>query len=115
MPSLVGLSRTKHLILTGRPVGAAEALQMGLANRVVPRGSARAAAEELARELAALPQICLRGDRLSAYESLDLPLSEALLNELRHGMRSLAAGESAAGARKFAAGSGRHGASSTGE
>ena len=96
-------------------MGAAEALQMGLANRVVPRGCARAAAEELARELAALPQICLRGDRLSAYESLDLDLSEALLNELRHGIRSLAAGESAAGARRFAAGAGRHGTPSTGE
>ena len=70
---------------------------------------------ELARELASLPQICLRGDRLSAYESLDLDLSEAVLNELRHGMRSLAAGESAAGARRFAAGAGRHGTSSTGE
>ena len=88
---------------------------MGLANRVVPHGCARAAAEELARELASLPQICLRGDRLSAYESLDLDLSEAVLNELRHGMRSLAAGESAAGARRFAAGAGRHGTSSTGE
>lgn len=115
LPRLIGLSRALDLILTGRPVGAAEALQMGLANRVVPRGSARAAAEELARELAALPQICLRGDRLSAYEALDLSLSEALLNELRHGMRSLSAGESAQGARRFAAGSGRHGASSTGE
>jgi enoyl-CoA hydratase len=115
LPRLIGLSRALDLILTGRAVGAAEALQMGLANRVVPRGSARAAAEELARQLAALPQICLRGDRLSAYESLDLDFSEALLNELRHGMRSLAAGESAAGARRFAAGSGRHGASSSGE
>ena len=115
LPRLIGLSRAVDLILTGRPVGAAEALQMGLANRIVPRGCARAAAEELARELAALPQICLRGDRFSAYESLDLDLSEALLNELRHGIRSLAAGESAAGARRFAAGAGRHGASSTGE
>jgi enoyl-CoA hydratase len=115
LPRLIGLSRALDLILTGRPVGAAEALQMGLANRVVPRGCARAAAEELARELASLPQICLRGDRLSAYESLDLDLSEAVLNELRHGMRALAAGESAAGARRFAAGAGRHGESSTGE
>jgi len=115
LPRLVGLSRALDLILTGRAVGAAEAQQMGLANRVVPRGCARAAAEELARELAALPQICLRADRASTYESLDLDLPEAMLNELRHGMRSLAAGESAAGAKKFAAGAGRHGSSATRE
>jgi enoyl-CoA hydratase len=115
LPRLIGLSRALDLILTGRPVGAAEALQMGLANRVVPRGTSRSAAEELARELAALPQICLRGDRSSVYESLDLDVSDALLNELRHGMRSLAAGESAQGARRFAAGQGRHGSRSSGQ
>jgi enoyl-CoA hydratase len=111
LPRLIGLSRALDLILTGRPVGAAEALQMGLANRVVPRGTSRAAAEELARELAALPQICLRGDRASAYESLDLDLPGAILNELKHGIRSLAAGESKAGARRFSEGKGRHGSS----
>src|SRR5205823_12379747 len=63
LPRLIGMGRALDLILTGRPVGAAEALQMGLANRVVPRGASRAAAEELAREIAGLPQICLRGDR----------------------------------------------------
>ena len=115
LPRLIGLSRALDLILTGRAVSAAEALQIGLANRVVPRGTSRAAAEELARELAALPQIALRGDRSSAYESLDLDVSDALLNELRHGMRSLAAGESAQGARRFADGQGRHGSPSSGQ
>jgi len=111
LPRLIGLSRALDLILTGRPVGAAEALQIGLANRVVPRGTSRASAEQLARELSALPQICLRGDRASAYESLDLDVSGAILNELKHGVRSLAAGESQAGALRFSEGKGRHGSS----
>src|SRR5690242_4439117 len=76
LPRLIGLSRALDLILTGRPVGAAEALSMGLANRVVPRGTARQAAEQLAREIAEFPQICMRGDRRSAYEQFDLSLDE---------------------------------------
>ncbi|MEO7329693.1 MAG: crotonase/enoyl-CoA hydratase family protein [Minicystis sp.] len=92
LPRLIGLGRAMDLILTGRPVGAVEALAIGLANRVVPEGTAREAAEALAAELAALPQICMRGDRLSAYEQHDLPLAAALDNELRHGMRALASG-----------------------
>jgi enoyl-CoA hydratase len=76
-----------------------------------PRGTSRAAAEELARELSALPQICLRGDRASTHESVDLDLSEAILNELKQGVRSLAAGESEAGALRFSGGKGRHGSS----
>jgi enoyl-CoA hydratase len=92
LPRLIGLSRALDLILTGRPVTAAEALAMGLANRVVPAGKAREAAEELARELAALPQITMRQDRLSAYEQFGMSLDEALHNELRRGMISLESG-----------------------
>jgi enoyl-CoA hydratase len=108
LPRLIGLSRALDLILTGRAVSAQEALQMGLANRVVPRGTSRAAAEELAAQLAALPQECLRQDRLSTYEQFDLTFDEAMRNELKHGMQSLQAG-ALEGARGFAKGAGRHG------
>jgi enoyl-CoA hydratase len=100
LPRLIGLSRALDLILTGRPVDAEEALAMGLANRVVPPGSARHAAEALALTIAAFPQTCMREDRLSAYEQFDLSMEEALANEWQRGMRSLAA-DSANGARGF--------------
>lgn len=100
LPRILGLGRALDLILTGRAVGAAEALSMGLVNRVVPRGNARAAAEEWALELSQLPQICMRNDRLSAYEQASMPQGEALSNELRRGLDSLAAG-AAEGASRF--------------
>jgi enoyl-CoA hydratase len=109
LPRIVGLGRALDLILTGRPVGAEEALAVGLANRVVPSGTARAAAEALAAELAHFPQLCLRHDRLSAYEQHDLDLDAALANELRHGMVALEH-EALPGAARFAGGEGRHGA-----
>jgi enoyl-CoA hydratase len=107
LPRLIGISRAMDMILTGRPVSADEALQIGLANRVVPAGSSREAAEALALELARFPQTCMREDRLSLLESFALPEVEALQNEFRHGLTSL--GDVAAGLERFRAGAGRHG------
>jgi enoyl-CoA hydratase/carnithine racemase len=108
LPRIIGLGRALDLILTGRPVGAAEALAIGLTNRVVPKGAARQAAEELALQLAGFPQQCLRADRRSAHEQHDLPLEAALTHELALGMTPLLH-EAVAGAARFACGAGRHG------
>jgi enoyl-CoA hydratase len=108
LPRLLGLSRALDLILTGRAVSASEALGMGLANRVVPKGQARRAAEMLAQEIAMMPQTCMRTDRMSTYEQCDLSFAEAMRNELRHGLQALA-GETAEGAARFVEGAGRHG------
>lgn len=109
LPRLIGHSRAMDLILTGREVSADEALQIGLVNRLVTPGHALGAALALATELATKPQQCLRGDRLSAIQQWDLPQTDALANEMRHGLTTLASGETVKGAAKFAAGAGRSG------
>jgi enoyl-CoA hydratase len=109
LPRLVGMSRAMDMILTGRGVSGEEALVMGLANRVAEPGSALAAARELANQLAAFPQRCMRSDRMSAYEAWALPLDGALHNEYRLGIATIKSGETREGASRFAAGAGRHG------
>jgi enoyl-CoA hydratase len=107
LPRLIGVSSAMDMVLTGRPVSAAEASQFGLVNRVVANGTSRKAAEALARELAAFPQLCMREDRLSLLEQDGLSESDAIAGELEHGMRSLAHVQ--AGLERFRGGAGRHG------
>ncbi|MDX1658191.1 MAG: crotonase/enoyl-CoA hydratase family protein [Nitriliruptorales bacterium] len=109
LPRLIGLSRALDMILTGRGVEAEEAARMGLANRVVPPGDTLSTAMDLARQLAAFPQACLRADRTTAITSFGAPLDEALLAEHRRGVASMADGEMQAGVARFVQGAGRHG------
>ncbi|MEN8161874.1 MAG: crotonase/enoyl-CoA hydratase family protein [Myxococcota bacterium] len=109
LPRIVGQGRALDMILTGRPVGAEEALRFGLADRVVPDGEARAAAEALAAEIARFPERCMRADRRSAYEAWTLEETAALANETQLGLEVIRSGETLAGASRFAGGAGRHG------
>ena len=108
LPRTIGVGRALDLILTGRAVGADEALAMGLVSRVVPDGTATQASMALGREIASFPEVCMLEDRQSTYESLDLDFERALLGEFHHGLRSVAAG-TVPGAKNFVTGQGRHG------
>ncbi|MEW5684111.1 MAG: crotonase/enoyl-CoA hydratase family protein [Pseudomonadota bacterium] len=110
LPRLIGHSRAMDLILTGRPVGAREALDIGLANRVAPSGKALEAALDLARQIGAFPQLCMRNDRLSAIAQWSLDWEAAQALEIRVGMETLRSGSSREGAARFASGQGRGGA-----
>ena len=109
LPRLIGMSNAMDLILTGRPVEAMEAKQMGLANRIVPHGTSREAAEELAGQIAQFPQTCMLNDRRSAYEQWDTTVEDAMRNEFRGGMETIHTGETLQGATIFTGGAGRHG------
>ena len=101
LPRLIGLSRALDLILTGREVSAQEALHIGLANRVVPKGTAKEEALTLAKQIASFPQIALVNDRRSAYEQFSLELSAALLQEFEYGMQAIESSETQKGAQTF--------------
>ena len=109
LPRLIGHSNAMDMILTGRPVGAEEAKLMGLANRVVPTGSARAEAVALAKQIAQFPQLCMLNDRRSAYEQWDLSFEAAMANENALGRETMRSGETVRGATRFAGGKGRGG------
>jgi enoyl-CoA hydratase len=106
---MIGHSHALDMILTGRGVAGDEAMRMGLANRLTPHGKALEAALELARQIAAFPQLCMRNDRLSSYRQWALPQDEALREETRLGLEVIRSGETLAGAQRFAGGAGRHG------
>jgi enoyl-CoA hydratase len=107
LPAIVGLGRALDLVLTGRAVSADEALAIGLVDRVVETGTARTAAEELAQQISAFPQECLRADRRSVFASMGRPIVDAMRDEFDHGVRVL--GAASDGVQRFAGGAGRHG------
>jgi enoyl-CoA hydratase len=109
LPRLIGHSHALDMILTGRGVSGEEAVRMGLANRLVAHGAALDAAIELATEIAALPQRCLRSDRRSSFDQWGLTFDEALAHETQLGLATIRSGETQEGAARFAAGAGRHG------
>jgi enoyl-CoA hydratase len=109
LPRLIGHSHALDMILTGRGVSGEEALRIGLANRLVEHGEALGAALQLARELCAFPQLCMRSDRMSSYEQWGMPVRDAIANETRLGLDTIRSGETLAGAQRFASGKGRHG------
>jgi enoyl-CoA hydratase len=106
---MIGHSHALDLVLTGRGVSGEEAQRMGIANRLVEPGEARGAAVALATDLAALPQVCMRHDRMSSYEQWSMGIDDAMHNEYLHALETLASGEAIAGAARFREGAGRHG------
>jgi enoyl-CoA hydratase len=110
LPRLVGMGRALDIIITGRDVPADEAHRIGMVDRLVPEGGALDTALALAREIAALPQNCLRSDRMSVHAQWGMELPEALRSEHRLGVATIESGETLDGAQRFAAGAGRHGA-----
>jgi enoyl-CoA hydratase len=109
LPRMIGLSRALDMIITGRKVGAEEALSFGLANYVVDTGKSRETAEKIAEKISKFPQTCMRNDRLSAHEQFGMSIQEALANEFDYGIKSIESGETLNGAERFTKGEGRHG------
>jgi enoyl-CoA hydratase len=108
IPRLVGIGRAMEIILTGRKVEAAEALRIGLCEKVVPPGQTRAAAEAMARDIARFPQAAVVADRRSVYETYGQQTRHAMKTEWASGVDAHYK-EGAAGAARFSSGLGRHG------
>jgi enoyl-CoA hydratase/carnithine racemase len=109
LPRLIGQSRALDMILTGRPVGAEEAFEFGLVNRICPEGTALEVAMEIAADITRFPNAVMRSDRRSTMAQWGLPLEDALAQEFAWGIAAAAGGETQAGAERFASGKGRHG------
>jgi enoyl-CoA hydratase len=109
LPRMIGHSHALDLILTGRGVSGDEARMMGLVNRLTGPGEALDAAIELAEQIAAFPQGCMRSDRQSSFEQWDLSMAAAMANETKLGLKVVRSGETFDGAARFAGGEGRHG------
>jgi len=109
LPRLIGLSRALDMVLTGRPITAAEAYSWGLANRIVEDGQSRQEAEKLGRKLTKYPKICMRNDRMSTYDQFGLDIDNAIEKEFEYGLKTLESGEFLEGSKEFAIGKGKHG------
>lgn len=109
LPRLIGQSRAMDMILTGRGVGAGEALEMGLVNRVVAPASTRQSAIDLAAEIASHPRTCMQNDRESVLTQWSLHETDAMSAELALGLATIGSGETTTGAAEFHDGAGRHG------
>ena len=108
LPRLVGQGRALEIAMTGRKVPAEECLAIGLCEIIVPPSQTRAAAEEMAHEIARFPQMAMRADRAAIIATRGMPVRQALEHEWEHGKAAIR-DEGAHGATRFTAGAGRHG------
>jgi enoyl-CoA hydratase len=109
LPKVIGRSRALDMLLTGRPVDATEALNIGLADRLAPAGKALAMATSLARDISQFPQLAMRADRAAAWAAFGADEATMLIAE-DAGAQTAKKAEAAVGAAQFRDGRGRGGA-----